>query len=139
MTMSNVAPAKPTVRAAAATRTSDGQERHGGHDERADEPQPAAALAEAPEERQPHVVDQRRPQELEVVGEERQREGGHRALADALLRQARSERRADHREGEAGGDAEEQRRERRGLEIRADAFRQPVAPGPSRRGCHSRS
>ena len=109
------------------------EEGDGGDDQHADEPEPAAPLAEAADERQPDVVDDRRPQELEVVGEEGERESGHGALARAVLGKAGAQRRADHREGEARGNAEEQRRQRRALEIRAHALGQPKAHGRSRR------
>ncbi len=110
-----------------------------GHHQHADQPQPAAPLAEAPDHRQPQVVDDRRPQELEVVGEESQREGRHCALADVLLGEARGEGGTDHREGEARGDAEEQGGKGRRLEVRADRFRQAAAPVALRPGSHSRS
>ena len=104
---------------------------HGRHDEHAGKPQPAAPLAEAADERQAHVVHHRRPEKLEVVGEKGEREGRHCALGDAVLREARGERCADHGEGEARGDAEKERRQRRRLEVRLE--------GASPAASHSRS
>ena len=130
MMMSNVAPATPMVIAAIATtiervaRVGDAEKGDGGHDQHADEPQPAAPLPVAADHRQPDVVDDRRPEKLEVVGEEGERKRGHRGLGDAVLGEARGERRADHREGEAGGDAQEQGGERRGLQVRPETLRQ---------------
>ena len=138
MTMSNVAPATPTSMAASRDRRQRRcridapEEDDRGHHQHADEPEPRAPLAEAAEHRNANGVDQRRPQELEVVGEERQRECRDRALPDPVLREPRGERGADHREGEAGRDAEERSGQRRRFDVRAHAFRQPAAP-PKRR------
>jgi hypothetical protein len=108
------------------------QERDREDHQHADQPQPAATLAEAADQRQPDVVDDRRPQELEVVGKKGEREGRDRAFGDAVLREARSQRRADHREGEARRHAEEQSCEGRALDVGAHALRQPKAHGRSR-------
>ena len=55
-----------------------------------------------------------------------------------MLCEARGERRADHREGEAGRDAEAGRRQRRRLEVRPQALTQAAGPawgrGRGRRG-----
>jgi hypothetical protein len=94
--------------------------------------QPRAALAEVAGDWNANGVNERRPQELEVVGEEGERESGHRAFARAVLGKASAERGADHREGEARGNAQEQGRQGRALEIGAHARGQPKAHGRSR-------
>ena len=107
MMMSKVAPANAMATAMKAnaaresSRVGDAEAGHRHHHQRSGQPQPAPPLAEASDERQAHVVDDRRPQELEVVGEERQREGRNCAAREAVLRKPRGQRRADHREGES--------------------------------------
>ena len=49
-------------------------------------------------------------------------------LVDAVLRQPRGQRRADHRVRKAGRDAEEEGRDRRRLGVRAEAGGQVIAP-----------
>jgi hypothetical protein len=62
-------------------------------------------------------VDDPRPQELEVVGQEGKRKRGDGALPDAVLREPGGEGRGNHRVGKAGGHADEERRQRLLLEI----------------------
>ena len=100
----------------------------GGHHKHAGHPQPRAALAEAAEQRDANGVDERRPQELEVVGEKGQREHGDRAFLDPVLCEPRGQRGADHRERCARRDTQEQRRQRRGFEVGTHAFRKIRAP-----------
>jgi hypothetical protein len=128
MTMSKVAPAMPTRIAAVTPRRCSRPDRKRQIDDRGDhqhagDQHPRHALAEPPEHRQPDAVDDPRPQEFEIVGEEDEREGGDRRLVDAVLLQARGQRRADHRVGKARRDAEEQGRERRGFGVGPDARR----------------
>ena len=96
------------------------------------EQHPRDALAEPPKQRQTHAFHHPRPQELEIVREEHEREGGDAFLVDTVLRQARGERCADHRIGKARRHAEEQRGERRGFEIGADTCGKTV---PNRCEC----
>ena len=114
------------------------QEGDGRHDQHADEPQPAAPLSPTADHRQADVVDHRRPQKLEVVRQDGEHERGDCALGDAVLGEARGERRAQHREHEARGQAQEQRRDGRGFEIGSQPLRQPPAQPAKRAGSHSR-
>ena len=136
MMMSNVAPATPTRTAASRDRAQrllwvDAAEKNDrGHHKHAGQPQPRAALAKAAEQRDANVVDERRPEELEVVREKGQREHGDRALLDPVLRESRGQRGADHCVRRARRDTEEESRQRRTLDVRAHAFgniRAPVA------------
>ena len=86
------------------------------------------ALAEPAEQWQADAVDDPGPQEFEIIGEEDEREGGDRRLVDAVLLQSRGQRRADHRIGKAGRDAEEQGAERCRFGVGPDARRKPRAP-----------
>jgi hypothetical protein len=98
---------------------------HPGHHQHAGEQQPRYPLAQAMQERQPHPVDQRRPQELQVVHQEGERERGDGPLVDAVLGQARGQRRADHRVGKPGGEPEKQRRQRLTLGVGPQTGDQP--------------
>ena len=141
MTMSKVAPAMPTNTAArtVAIRSACGidqrQVDHGGDHQGAGEQQPGHALAQPADQRQAHAIDHPGPQELEVVDQKCQRERGDGLLVDAVLRQPRGQRGADHRVGKARGHAEEQRRQRRGLGVRAHARGQVAAPVGGDREC----
>ena len=133
MTMSKVAPATPTRIAAqrrlvdVCRRILEGEVGDRGHHQQAGEDQPGNALAEPAEQRQAHAVDDPRPQELQIIDEEGEREGGDGRLVDAVLRQPRGQRRADHRIGKARRNAEEEGGERRLLEIGLE----PVPPAVS--------
>ena len=94
----------------------------------AGEQQPRDALAQATDDGQPHTIHDPRPQPLQVVDEKGERECSHGALVDPVLREARRERRADQRIRRARGDAEKERRERRGLRVGAHARRNVGAP-----------
>ena len=89
-----------------------------------------AALAEATEQRDAQVIDERRPEEFQVVCEKHQRERSDRALPDAELREPRGQRGTDHRVRRAGRNPEEECRQRRALDVRTHALgkiRAPVA------------
>ena len=88
----------------------------------------AEALAEARESGNPHGVDERRPQPLDVEGEERERERRDRALLDPVLREPGRQRRGDHREPETRRDAQEECGDRRCLDVRPDAVGKSLAP-----------
>ena len=106
-----------------------------GHDQHAGDDQPGHALPEPAEHGDADAVDDPGPEELEIVDEEGEREGGDRRLRDPVLRQPRRQRRADHRIGKARRDAEEEGRDRRGLRIGADAGGKGVAPAGAARSC----
>ena len=110
------------------TRIDQREIRDGRHDEHARQQQPGHPLAEAAEQRDRHAVDDPRPQELEVVGEEGEAECRDAFLVESRLREPRRQRRADHREGKPGGDAEEESGERCALEIGPHARGKSPAP-----------
>ena len=83
--------------------------------------QPGNALTQPPEERQPDSVDDPRPEKLQIVDEEGEREGGDSRFGNAVLGQPGGQRRADHRIGKAGRNADEEGGDRRFFEIGFDA------------------
>ena len=66
------------------------------------------ALPQPVEQRQFDALDCPRPQEFEIIDQEREAEGGDALLVETILRQTRGQRRADHRVGKARGDPEEE-------------------------------
>ena len=105
----------------------DGEIRDGGDDQQAGDDQPGHALPQAAQDRNMNAVDDPRPERLAIIDEEREREGGDVGGVDIILCEARGERRADHRIGKAGRDAEEEGRHRRALEIGPERRRHPAA------------
>ena len=109
-----------------ARRGIDEREVHDGRDHGdAREQQPGDPLAEAAEHRDPHAVHDPGPEHLEVVGEQREREGGDRALVDAVLREPGRQRRRDHRVRESRREPDEEGGERFPLDVGRSIPRTP--------------
>jgi hypothetical protein len=96
------------------------------HHQHAGKQQPGHTLAQPTDQRQADAIHDPGPQPFKIIDEEGQGEGGHGLLVDAILRQPRRQRRADHRIREARRHAEEEGRQRRLFHIGFYGI-QPVA------------